>query len=237
MKLSILGNNVPFPAPGGACSGYLLSSASGRTHILLDCGSGVLSNYANVLPWESLNAVVLSHLHFDHMSDMLPMQYALQFHSRPEPLTVLAPAEPVGVRALLNVPAYDLRPMQDCTIGEFSLSFCPVRHPVPTFALRVHCDGRSFVYTGDTNEAPVLDSFASGADLLLADAGLSAADWHAEAPHLSAERCARLAERTDVGQLLLTHLNPRYTVTDLEREARAVRPDAQFVHIGATYEI
>ena len=237
MKLTILGNNGPYPAPGGACSGYLLSSASGRTHVLLDCGTGVLSNLSRHLPWEEMSAVILSHLHYDHMSDLLPMLYALQFHPRTAPLPVYAPDAPAQVRDLLKAPAYALHPMEDCEIGEIHFSFCPVRHPIPSFALRATCDGRSFVYTGDTNEVQALDSFAQGADLLLADAGLSAADWHMEAPHLSAERCARLAERTDCGRLLLTHLNPRYTAEALEREARTVRPDAQFVRIGAEYEI
>ena len=237
MKLTILGNYGPYPAPGGACSGYLLSSDSGNTNVLLDCGTGVLSNLSRHLPWESLSAVILSHLHYDHMSDLLPMQYALQFHPRSAPLPVIAPETPSEVRRLLDAPAYALLPMEERDIGEMHFSFCPVRHPVASFALRATCDARSFVYTGDTNEVQVLDSFARGADVLLADAGLSAADWRMEAPHLSAERCARLAERTDCGRLLLTHLNPRYRAEDLEREARAFRPDAQFVQIGAEYEI
>ena len=237
MKLTILGNNGPYPSPGGACSGYLLTSDSGHTNVLLDCGTGVLGNLSCCIPWEFLSAVILSHLHFDHMSDLLPMQYALQFHPRSSPLPVYAPDTPADVRGLLNVPAFALHAMEDCEIGEFSFSFCPVRHPVESFALRASCDGRCFVYTGDTNEAPALDSFARDADLLLADAGLSAADWRMEAPHLSAERCAALAKRTDCGRLLLTHLNPRYMVEELEHEAHAIRPDAQFVRIGAQYEI
>ena len=43
MILKILGNNGPFPAANGACSGYLLSSDSGETNILIDCGTGVLA--------------------------------------------------------------------------------------------------------------------------------------------------------------------------------------------------
>ena len=91
MKLTILGNNGPYPAPGGACSGYLLSSDSGDTRILIDCGTGVLCRLMDECPPEALDAVVLSHLHFDHMSDMLPMQYALQFSRRATALPVLEP--------------------------------------------------------------------------------------------------------------------------------------------------
>ncbi|MBK5244372.1 MAG: hypothetical protein JJE18_04980 [Eubacteriaceae bacterium] len=42
MKLTVLGNTGPFPAPGGACSGYLFESNGSR--IILDFGSGVMAN-------------------------------------------------------------------------------------------------------------------------------------------------------------------------------------------------
>ena len=235
MKLTILGNNGPFPAAGGACSGYLLSS--GDTHVLIDCGTGVLSALSPAIPFGKLSAVVLSHLHFDHMSDMLPMQYALQFNPRPEPLPVYAPMTPAPVRAMLDVPAYALKPMEAVQIGDISFEFLPVRHPVECFALRACAGGKVFVYTGDTNTLPGLESFAMNADVLLADAGLSAADWKETAPHLSAEECAKLAANAKARKLLLTHLNPRYTPAQHEAEARRIRPDAEFVQIGKIYEI
>ena len=74
MYLTILGNNGPFPAPGGACSSYLLESDSGETKLLIDAGTGSLARLMDIARPETLDAVVLSHLHFDHMSDLLPMQ-------------------------------------------------------------------------------------------------------------------------------------------------------------------
>lgn len=237
MKLTILGNNGPYPGAEGACSGYLLSSDSGKTNVLLDYGTGVLANLAKYSEIKKLDAVILSHLHFDHMSDMLPMQYALQFNPRPEPLPVYAPQTPGHVRALLDVPAYVLKPMEETQIGEISFTFFPVRHPVECFALRACCDGKVFVYTGDTNEVPGLDKFASDADVLLADSGLLCADWKETAPHLSPKGCAQLAANANARKLLLTHLNPRYTKEQHEAEARTIRPDAQYVSIGECYPI
>ena len=235
MKLTILGCNGPYPSAGGACSGYLLSE--GDTHVLIDCGTGTLANLPKHIPWEALSAVVLSHLHYDHMSDLLPMQYALQFHPRELPLPVYAPLTPAPVRELLNAPFYDLRPMEGTRIGGIEFRFHPGRHPVESFALRASSNGKCFAYTGDTNELDGLDAFLRNADVLLADAGLCAVDWRTEAPHLSAEGCARLAASANCGRLLLTHLNPKYTPETLEAEARAIRPDAEFVHIGRQYEI
>lgn len=237
MRLTILGNNGPYPAPGGACSGYLLESDSGRTNILMDCGTGVLSRLPNYIDIERLDAVVLSHLHYDHMSDMLTMHYALQFHPRKRPLSVYAPARPAEVRSLLAGASIDLWPMRETEIGEMKLSFCPVRHPVETFAVAVECDGARLVYTGDTNTDYALELFCDSADLLLADAGLSEVDYSENAPHLSAALCGKLAKDTGAKRLLLTHLNPKYDPNDLCAEARAFFPSAEIAVRGESYFI
>lgn len=237
MKLTILGNCGPYPTVGGACSGYLLESDSGRTRLLIDCGTGVLSALLGRLSLDRLDAVILSHLHFDHMSDMLPMQYALQFNPRGEPLPIYAPKQPEPVRSLLEASCYALRDMEDCVLSEMKLSFHAVRHPVESYGLRVECDGRVFAYTGDSNETASLDSLATGADLLLADAGLSDGDWSLGSPHLSAAGCGRLAARCGVGRLLLTHLNPRYSPEQHEAEARSHFASCAFCRIGGEYQI
>ena len=237
MKLTILGNNGPFPAPGGACSGYLLTSDSGDTNLLIDCGPGVLSRLMEVGALNALDAVVLSHLHFDHMSDMLPMQYALQFNPRKRPLPVYAPMSPESVRALLECPFYDLWPAEDVTLGEMRVSFTPARHPVETNAVAVECDGTRFVFTGDSNQDPLVELFCEGADLLLADCGLSNADHRLSSPHYSAGMCGQLAKSVHARRLLLTHLNPKYDPAQLLAEARESFPAAELAELGAEYYI
>jgi len=237
MILKVLGNNGPYPAPGGACSGYLLSSDSGNTRVLIDCGPGVLNRLLAENALADLDAVVLSHLHYDHMSDMLPLQYALQLNPRPRALPVYAPEEPEGVRALLECPYFDLWPAEDITLGEMRISFTPARHPIPTNAVAVVCDGKRFVFTGDTNQDPLVELFCEGADLLLADCGFMHADHRFTAPHLSAKLCGQLATSARVGQLLLTHLNPKYDPLALLEEARAEYPKARLAELGEAYYI
>ncbi len=235
--LKILGNNGPYPAAGGACSGYLLASDSGDTRILIDCGTGVLNRLLGEGALASLDAVVLSHLHYDHMSDMLPMQYALQFNPRPKPLPVYAPDEPEEVFALLRSPCFDLWPAEDVVVGEMRLSFTPARHPVPTNAVCVECDGARFVFTGDSNQDPLVELFCDGADLLLADCGLSSADHRFTAPHYSARLCGQLAKNARARRLLLTHLNPKYDPQALLEEARSEFPAAELALPGESYII
>ena len=237
MKLTILGNSGPYPASGGACSSYLLESDSGDTAILIDCGTGALANLMGTGALNRLSAVVLSHLHYDHMSDLLPMQYAIQFHPRKHPLPVYAPKTPEPVRALLDCACYDLWPCEDVTIGEMRVSFNPARHPVETNAIAVACDGARFVFTGDSNTDALLELFCENADLLLADAGLSEADWKPAAPHFSAGLCGALARDTHAKRLLLTHFNPKYDPADLLAEARQHFPAAELAGIGEVYYI
>ncbi len=237
MRLTILGNNGPYPAPGGACSGYLLESDSGETTILLDCGTGVLSRLVNYTDLDRIDAVILSHLHYDHMSDMLPMHYALQFNPRKKALDVYAPAQPANVRALLAGNSIDVWPMREATIGEMKISFCPVRHPVETYAIAIECDGARMVYTGDSNTDFALELFCDSADLLLADAGLSTADYSEAKPHLSAALCGKLAKDTCAKRLILTHFNPKYDPNDLCAEAREYYPSAEIAISGESYYI
>lgn len=237
MKLTVLGNNGPYPEQNGACSSYLLESDSGNTRILIDCGTGSLANLRGICTPDKLDAVILSHLHYDHMSDILPMQYALQFAPQREPLPVYAPKTPVQVRALLDAPCYAVKDIEDMTIGEIRITFFAARHPVETFAVRAEGDGSVFVFTGDTNETAGLADFCGNADLLLADAGLSEENWHDKAPHLSAARCGKLASEAGARRLLLTHFNPKYTIPSLVSEASAYFRDTCAAEIGKEYTI
>ena len=236
MILTILGNNGPFPAAGGACSGYLLESNSGNTRVLIDCGTGSLANLNRYYQPHELTAVILTHLHFDHMSDMLPMRYQLDM-SPIVSLPVYAPEAPEAVAAMLRGGKLDLYPAQDVSIGEMKVSFLPAVHPVPANSVCIECDGTKFVFTGDTNVNLPLEFFAHDADLLLADAGFLRKDWQEMRPHLSAQHCGELARNTGAKQLVLTHLNPKYQPEELLKEAQSVYPAAELAEIGRRFVI
>lgn len=237
MKLTVLGMNGPFPAPGGACSGYLITSDSGRTNLLLECGAGVLARMLRFVDINDLSGIVLSHLHYDHMSDMTVMHYLLQFNRLSRNIPVIAPAEPEMIHMLLEDDQLDLITPRDFTIGEMKLSFAPGVHPAPSVSVRLECDGRTLVYTGDTNMHPGLELFADGADLLLADAGLTNAQWNENAPHLSAGLCGQVAKNARAGGLILTHLRPGNDPEALLEEARVHYPEATLAKAGSSYTV
>lgn len=231
MKLTVLGCNGPYPAAGGACSGYLLEAEN--TRVLLDCGTGVLAALTARMAPEKLDAVVLSHLHYDHMSDMLPLIYRMQGKGR---LPVYAPSAPAEVRSLL-AGAFEMHDLEHAErIGALSLSVLPVRHPVPCFAVRYAGEGKSFCYTGDTNTCDGLTSWARDCDLLLADACFTDALWAENKPHLSARLAAQAAREAGAKRLVLTHFTPGIDQSTLLSEARQAFPEAVLAHPGLTLE-
>ena len=230
MKLRVLGCHGPYPPAGGCTSGYLLEN-DGKA-LLMDCGAGVMGRLAQYWDAANLEAVLLSHLHFDHASDLLVMRYYLEIAEKTLPVYV-PPEDESPFLGLLSAPAFEVRPYPEALeIMGLTVTTLPVRHPVPCRALRITDGEKALVFTGDTNDCEALPAFAFGADALLADAAFLSGEWSAEKPHMSAAGAARLAQDASAKRLYLTHLPVRHHPGTLENEARAVFPDAQAVFPG-----
>lgn len=239
MYLTILGMNGPYPAAGSATSGYFVRSE--KTRVVLDLGSGTLSRLTGLTPPETLDALFLSHWHYDHCCDVLPLIFYLAALAE-KPLPVYAPRDEKSLvrQAVLDCPGMALRevaPGDEITVGDMTIQVGRARHPVPAVMYRVKSGERTLVYTGDTNTVEGLMSFAQNADLLLADGLFPQEKWQETLPHLSACHAAELARDAHVGRLLITHLNPQIDPVSLLAQARALYPAAALAECGATYAV
>ena len=89
---------------GGACSGYLIEEHG--TCLLLDCGNGVFSKLRNFCDYVDVDAVFISHLHADHILDVVPYASALTYAPRQQPVPVDRwPGTDTPARPDLYVPA------------------------------------------------------------------------------------------------------------------------------------
>lgn len=244
MELTVLGRYGPYPAAGGACSGYLVTA--GATRLLVDCGAGVLSRLAAHLPLEGLTGVILSHLHSDHTSDYFVLRYALevaQFQGRRrEPLPVWAPPEPAeefGRLGYRNV--FTVRPVlegQAVQVGELTAVPFAGRHSVPAFGWLFTAGGAKLAYSGDTELYPDFPARVQGADLFLCEATYTETQLGQGARnHLAAGQAARAARAAGVKRLLLTHLSPPQDHRVLLQEAQAEFPAAELAAEGKTYSV
>lgn len=74
-RLCVLGSSGGFPEYGIPCSGYLLRNDAGS--ILIDCGPGVAGALFRGAATPMLDSILISHLHPDHVLDLMPVAYGL----------------------------------------------------------------------------------------------------------------------------------------------------------------
>ncbi|RMI14231.1 MBL fold metallo-hydrolase [Cellulomonas triticagri] len=251
MRLVVVGSAGSFPGPDSAASCYLLQAdgpdGAGGTrtwNLLLDLGNGALGPLQRHLPPADLDAVAISHLHADHVADVVVLGVMLRYDPRglrEQPLPLHGPE---GVRERLaqlsgHDPATDTaehlalgtwRAGEAVRVGPFTVEPVPVEHPVPAFGFRVTGPssvepGRTvtLAYTGDTDECPGLDDLARDADLLLAEAAyVESLPAAPRGVHLTGRRAGLAAERGGSRRLLLTHLVAWNDPQESLDEARAV---------------
>ncbi|MGB9809193.1 MAG: MBL fold metallo-hydrolase [Caldanaerobacter sp.] len=240
MKITVLGFYGPFPGPYGATSGYIVEE--GDTHILLDCGSGVISRYQRYYDLNDLKYIILSHLHSDHMSDMLVLRYALDIlKSRGtinDPVNVYCPATPENVLEELKFKdVFKIHTISEETalnIGGIEISFKKMNHPVETYAVKMKKDDKIFVYSADTVYTEDLVDFAKGADLLLCDANFLSG---MQGPHMTAAEAAEVAKKSGSKRLILTHLSPLMSLKDYYAEAKTLFENTEIARDFEVYVI
>jgi len=242
--LTVVGCAGSFPSPGSPASCYLVEAddADLRTwRVLLDLGSGALGPLQRYARLDALDAVVLSHLHPDHFSDVCGLYVFRRYAPGgpvPGTLPVYGPsgaaariAQAYGTGPADLAATYDVRELSDAaplTLGPLTITPYRVVHPVEAYGIRVEARaGRRtevLAYTGDTDECEGLLPLAKGADLLLAEASFQEGREDARGVHLTGLRAGRAAADAGCRRLLLTHV-PVWTEPEVVlAEARSAFP-------------
>jgi ribonuclease BN (tRNA processing enzyme) len=248
MELTVLGRHAPYAPPGGAMNGYLIQH--GSTAVMIDAGSGTAARLQQYLPMEQLTAVVISHLHEDHIADAHSLRFiwmAAQMAGRTtDKLQLYAPDQPAeryrwlqGGEEWQDLHVYD--PDRLLLLGDLQIRFTRTNHPLPTYAMRitpVGADGPVFFYTADTGESPTVLAAARGADLLVVEASLLEA-YAAKRVfgHYTAAEAAALARDAGVKRCLLTHIWPGLDPQRLLDEARPIFPSVELAQECTTYRV
>ena len=177
------------------------------------------------MDFRNLKAVLLSHLHSDHISDLLVMRYALQLKKCP-PMPLYLPATPENMfdifAAEKSFATTVIKDGMHITVAGVHVEFCRMAHSVESYAVRLQSGSKTFVYSGDTSLNDDLAAFARNADLLLIDAQFSNENLPFHPPHLSAAQAAQIAKKAGIKRLLLTHINPEQNEKTLLAQAKEI---------------
>jgi len=225
MRLTVLGKSPAWEDAGGACSSYLVEAGSLR--LLIDCGNGAFAQLREHVDYTAIDAVLISHLHADHVLDLIPYAYAL----------TLGPAAAAGAKLPLLCPpgsvdffrrivgawgdedligaAFEIEEYAVASshrLGELAIDLHPVPHFTLTHAIALTAPGGDrIVYGADCRSGPELIAASRGAELLLAEATLPEPESDsvplAERGHMSALEAGAVARAAGVGRLVLVHLS------------------------------
>jgi ribonuclease BN (tRNA processing enzyme) len=222
MRLTVLGRSPASPNPGEACAGYLVESGGDR--VLVDIGPGVVSHLVGRHHPDELDAVVVSHMHADHMLDLVTLRYVYPWRALPKEQRLRVIMPPGSADQLLDLAngVGNARHFEDCfrlaehdgstALAFEGLSITPIRtqHYVPCWGFRAEADGGRLAYTADTGPCAALDDLADAADLLLSEATLRSLDEDALPPeprgHLLPAEAGAAARGGGAKRLMLTHL-------------------------------
>lgn len=187
----------------------------------VDAGPGSMAELLRHTTFDQLDAIWLSHLHLDHIGDLLNAYYALSFGQLPaldRPIPVYAPAALAGrLAGFFEQPdagfvsdVLELRPLSDglaVDLGGLRLTSRLVEHGIEAYGLRAEAEGSTLAYSGDCTPCTALDELAAGVDLLLCEADM---DTPSDVHH-TPEEAGALARRTGVKRLVVTHVGPALT--------------------------
>ncbi|MBN1541730.1 MBL fold metallo-hydrolase [candidate division KSB1 bacterium] len=236
IELTVLGSGTCAVVRERSCSAYSLRF--GDQMMLLDVGFGALRRLAESgLDYRSIDSVLISHLHPDHVADLVPLIMALRFtpdFHRQAPLSIYGPP---GLLAYLQA--------QDTLYGdwvlqrsdfsvevkeiaqEIELESCrivalPMRHKSVSYGYRLIFDSFILAYSGDTGYCPQVVSLFSKADCGILECSFP--DDRMMDEHLTPSLAGRIAREANCRRLLLSHFYPNLDPALAVSQCRRVFP-------------
>lgn len=215
----MLGCDGSWPGPGGAGSGYLVRA--GNTAVVLDLGPGTFARLQQHLDPSQVSAVVLTHAHPDHWTDVDVFATWLGYGpGAGMRVRVLAPP---GLRARSHyaqapwIGWEELAPSLVCTIGALTARFVATDHGTPTLAVGLAHGGATLAYSADSGPGWSVEELGP-AETFLCEATYTAAREGALL-HLSGRQAGAMARAAGVRQLILTHRWPTVSAAEVRHEA------------------
>ncbi len=228
LRLTVIGCSGTYSSPDSACSAYLVQTDT--TSVLLDAGPGSSIELQRQLPLANLDAMVISHEHPDHWTELPSLYHAYRWGLDDSKIPVFGTAGTKvrldGASAKATRETFEWTTIDQTsrlTIGDLNFSFSETDHPVETLAIRVESGGVAVGYSADTGPDWSPAAFDGPVDLMLYETTLPVELEDQEIPHVSGRQAAERAAEAGVGRLVITHIPPGWDPAE-----RLVAADAAF---------
>lgn len=238
MKLHILGSGSCLVAQERNSSGYLIETNSSL--IMVDTGTGTTKMMREKgFSTDEIDAVVNTHRHPDHVSDLIPIiqdKVVRSFEQDEPDIQLYGPEE--HIKYLEDRMHHEMRENwaefdenfgfklevkeveKTSEIADLKINSFRAEHGPKDFncvSLEFSIDGKTVFFTGDTDYFEGLADNASEADVVVADC--SKPDELKSKGHMTPTECARVARDSGAEILVLSHLYPEAEETRIKETA------------------
>ncbi|MCL7410956.1 MAG: MBL fold metallo-hydrolase [Methanosarcinaceae archaeon] len=223
MKITFLGTGVAIPQPERVQSGMIIEIDS--KPILFDCGGGVLNRiFESSYNHTDIDTIVLSHLHLDHVADVLCLIKANWLCDRTDVTIYGLKGTQQWISSLLGI--YDYMQgkvninVTEVAAGEVftpdgvncSITCASGVHSVPSLGYRIESGGATVVYSGDTEPCNPIMGLCSyvDVDVLVHECSfpIGFEVTNHTTPDMLAGYIGEHCREINIDRLYLTHLYP-----------------------------
>lgn len=219
MEIIILGSGSGVPSLKRGAPGLVIKI--GREILLFDSGPGTLDRMLKVgIDYRKLDYIFYTHFHPDHIAELVPFLFACKYHSAPRKkgLKIVGPKGLENLYfSLLEVYGEWITPVKyNVEINElddkpysgkgWTIYTKPLRHTEQSIGYRIEEDGKSVVYSGDTDYCKEIVELARNSDLFILECSFP--ERYRIRGHLSPRLAGKIARESGCRHLVLTHLYP-----------------------------
>ena len=195
LKVVVCGSRSPLPSPGRAEACILVEA--GNDIYIFDLGNGSVNNLTQYqIPWPNVKAVLITHMHSDHMADLPDAHLQSWIQGRNEPLKVYGPdginlvtkgfelAYSADYKYRSDHHGQEMLPMTIAGFNEITLTngelipnqtpgleilpFVVDHYPVNSaYGFKISYKGRTIVISGDTIHDGSVQKYSKDVDLLI----------------------------------------------------------------------
>jgi len=195
LKVVVCGSRSPLPSPGRAEACILVEA--GDDIYIFDLGNGSMDNLTQYqVPWPNVKAVLITHMHSDHIADLPDAHLQSWVQGRDSPLMVYGPEGinlvtkgfelaysadyqyrnehhgddmlPMSVAGFNTIQIIDNQLIPNDTPGLEILPFVVDHYPVNSaFGFKISYKGRTLVISGDTIHDGSVQKYSKDVDLLI----------------------------------------------------------------------
>ena len=245
LKVVVCGSRSPLPSPGRAEACILIEA--GDDIYIFDLGNGSMNNLTQYqVPWPNIKAVLITHMHSDHIADLPDAHLQSWIQGRNSPLMVYGPEGintvtkgfelaysadyqyrnehhgdemlPMSIAGFNAIQIMDNQFILNDTPGLEILPFVVDHYPVNSaFGFKISYKGRTVVISGDTIHDGSVQKYSQDVDLLVHSA-------------ISIDLVERMREVAPLAQLdeILFDIQDYHTTI---KEAGEIARDANVKHL------